>query len=418
MIFSCHQEMKRITVLIIAVCIMLLGSLLTAWYLHTHPPKGVDHNRLHNNAQPSYYRIPLNGKTNGPSLELNQAMSEAGAQIGLIMSPSYEAAQFVSFESLNEVDDHVRDVKLAPNARYLLGFRGADLMASKSALVYEMRKQLGFAEASKWIPPSYIMSDRGSIRTLLREINNGNQQMVYICKKNIQRQQGARIVRASEVPAVLKDNENEDVPFVVCQRVLQDPMLVNKRKINIRIYMLVILRPSLQANNANQLYHKDAEFWIYKNGFMYYTRKLWEPNTLDPDHIITTGYIDRHVYEKNPLTVQDLRVFMGDASFNTLWGNILLAAEKVKHTYANTFRGANSIVRSDVTQFMIFGMDIAPATDLSVKIMEINKGPDMSYKDVRDKDVKYNLALDTYRLLGMDSHHPQHSLASPNFSRV
>ena len=42
---------------------------------------------------------------------------------------------------------------------------------------------------------------------------------------------------------------------------------------------------------------------------MYYTPKFFQPNSIDKDRNITTGYIDRQVYVENPLTTQDFRIF-------------------------------------------------------------------------------------------------------------
>ena len=49
-----------------------------------------------------------------------------------------------------------------------------------------------------------------------------------------------------------------------------------------------------------------------------------------------------------------------------------------------------------MNKFVIMGADIAVDKDLSVKLMEINKGPDLGYKDKRDGSVKYNLIKNTF----------------------
>ena len=50
---------------------------------------------------------------------------------------------------------------------------------------------------------------------------------------------------------------------------------------------------------------------------------------------------------------------------------------------------------------MILGCDVAVNKNLECKIMEINKGPDLTYKDERDKTVKYNLVKDTLDIIGL-----------------
>ena len=44
---------------------------------------------------------------------------------------------------------------------------------------------------------------------------------------------------------------------------------------------------------------------------------------------------------------------------------------------------------------MLLGCDVAPDQYLNVKLMEINKGPDLSPKDQRDKELKYEMISET-----------------------
>ena len=44
---------------------------------------------------------------------------------------------------------------------------------------------------------------------------------------------------------------------------------------------------------------------MHYNGFVYYTPKKYSNESLHFDHNITTGYIDRKIYEENPLTLKD-----------------------------------------------------------------------------------------------------------------
>jgi hypothetical protein len=67
---------------------------------------------------------------------------------------------------------------------------------------------------------------------------------------------------------------------------------------NLRIYVLVVCN----KNNYN--------IYAYINGFMYYTSKFFEKNSMDFDKNITSGYIDRQVYKENPLTHEDLREYL------------------------------------------------------------------------------------------------------------
>jgi len=134
---------------------------------------------------------------------------------------------------------------------------------------------------------------------------------------------------------------------------------------------------------------------------MYYTPKLWDPNSIDPDVHITTGYIDRQVYVDNPLTFRDLETHMGSESYARLWTNIKAVMSNVRVTYQDLLTQQNKNYPG--TKFLIYGCDVAPDNKLDVKLIEINKGPDLGYKDERDKQVKFNMVSDAFRLVGVTS---------------
>ena len=60
-----------------------------------------------------------------------------------------------------------------------------------------------------------------------------------------------------------------------------------------------------------------------------------------------------------------------------------------------------------MNKFVIMGADIAVDKDLGIKLMEINKGPDLRYKDKRDGNVKYNLIKNTFAKMGIINDTPQ-----------
>jgi hypothetical protein len=102
---------------------------------------------------------------------------------------------------------------------------------------------------------------------------------------------------------------------------------------------------------------------------------------------------------KNPLTHQDLEAFLGVESYAILHRNILGLAKTIKDAYSDHFYQHNS--KFHTTNFLIYGMDVAPDSTLKCKIMEVNKGPDLSYKDERDKAVKLHMVHEALGLAGL-----------------
>ena len=148
-------------------------------------------------------------------------------------------------------------------------------------------------------------------------------------------------------------------------------------------------------------HNNELSLYIYKNGFMYYTPEFFEKNNTERDVNITTGYIDRKVYEENPLTLQDFNDFLGEEKSKHLWQNIIDTFKALKTTYHDVLMKENENIHG--SQFNIFGVDVAPDENLNTVIIEINKGPDLSYKDERDKQVKLTMMYDVFTIMDLSS---------------
>jgi hypothetical protein len=326
-----------------------------------------------------YYRLQYPLDVNTPSLEIIKTFKDANHNFS--KAKDYHDAKFLMFDSLDLIEDYMQGV-LPPHAcTHVYGVAGTDIMASKSSLVVHMKERLPVNVFTTVLPVSYVLPH--DIPKMLME---GGSDDIWILKKNIQRQEGQLITDNVDVLG----SAAQDGSFVVAQKMLRDPFLVNGRKINLRVYMLVV---------ANQ---RGVKYYYYTNGFMYYTPKMFRYST-DKDEVITTGYIDRRVYEENPLTLDDFKNWLGSTRGGILFDNIHKTMGLVSYTFREFIRDANlkSMKSHPHTRFLIYGVDLAPDTNLNIKIMEINKGPDLSYKDQRDAAVKLNMVKDALALVGL-----------------
>ena len=163
----------------------------------------------------------------------------------------------------------------------------------------------------------------------------------------------------------------------MAQELLQNPLIVNKRKINLRIYLLIVIKNNL------------CDWFIYNNGFIYYTPQYFEKGSVEKDTNITTGFIDRKVYDTNPLTIKDLYVYLGDKKSFILQKNINVCFRELRNKYKSEFVKLNKDTPG--IKFCIYGIDIAPDENLEVLVIEANKGCSLDYKDKKDGEVKYNM---------------------------
>lgn len=289
-------------------------------------------------------------------------------ELGLKEVATFDEANLFLFTDYTFIDDYIADIKFKKDA-IIYGFKGVDQLANKGYLANYMR-------GSKYLPKTYILSEN----EYPTEDNT-----LYILKKNIQRQEGLLITKDLKY---IKEQALEDY-YVVAQELLQDVYLVNKRKINMRVYMLVVI------DKLN------IDWYIYKDGFIYYAPKEFEENSADKEVNVTTGYIDREIYENNPLTHKDLYKFIGEEKADILKKNINALFRTIKDKYSKVLINENKDIPG--LKFKVFGADVGPTSILDVTCQEINKGCNLTYMDERDKEVKFNMIKNMMTLVGVMS---------------
>jgi hypothetical protein len=297
--------------------------------------------------------------------------------------------------SYNNINYEIEQMPKVKNGKYFI-IEDCDLMIAKEFMWQIVVGYYGLSVAKTILPNTYVLNLKDDMIRFENEYNNSN---IYILKKNIQRQEGLKITKSlNDIKHAIKDN------YVIVQELLQDPYTINKRKINMRFYTLIVCE-----NNKINIY-------IYNDGFMYYTKKKFKKNTVDKDLNITTGYIDRQVYIDNPLTHSDLKRYLDmnrklskseikikndttNKLSNIFFDNIYKSLHDLFIPFIDKICQGKYFNNLEQTTFQLFGIDVAINKNYKPMIMEINKGPDISGKDERDKNIKLNLLRDMFNLI-------------------
>lgn len=323
----------------------------------------------------------------------------------------------------NNIDDEIKalpniykqDINNKKEPKRVFIIKGADEITAKNCLWRNIYEHHGLKKACELSPSTYILSEPQRSIDLARLDKNHYPGKLYILKKNIQRQTGIEITDDIEK---IKNNPER---YVIAQDLLTDSYLVNGRKINLRVYILVVC------------YKDNTDIYMFNNGFMYYTKQLYKQNDKTHDNHVTTGYVERDVYHKNPLTHHDFRKYL-DMNENEKYhetnenrklypNEIIIRSQgfkistvvfkRIEKLLADVFvsfkgkictkidrTGDPVPIYTDYT-VQIFGADVAINDQLQPQIIEINKGPDLSPKDDRDGDVKKKLVNDVLEVIGL-----------------
>ena len=286
----------------------------------------------------------------------------------------------------DEINKEIDQLPVKENAKYFI-VANTDEMVAKELLWKNVVLYHGLEKALTMMPQSYILYDPEDVKKFER---NYVPNKIYIMKKNIQRQEGLKITK----------NKNEIVNgfknggYVVVQELLQNPYIIDGRKTNMRFYILVTV-----INNNLKVY-------VYNDGFMYYTKDNFVKNSTEAGPNITTGYIDRSVYDKNPLTHTDLVKYL-DTHEKPIENRPISATvfERIyfllSQVYASYYGKLNAEKLKNNLTFQLYGIDIAFSDKFEPVIIEINKGPDMDAKDKRDAELKHNVVEDILITVGI-----------------
>jgi hypothetical protein len=311
----------------------------------------------------------------------------------------------------DNIDREINEIPEGEN-RNILIINGADEITAKNYLWRNIVQYHGLENAKKLTPNTFLLT--GIQREIdIKRMKEECKDKYFILKKNIQRQLGLKITNN------ISDIEKED-DYVLAQELIMDNYLLNKRKINLRVYIVVICH----QNKTN--------VYMFDDGFIYYTKNEFNINDYSNDNNITTGYVDREVYEINPLTHTDFKKYLDLNNYDyyheknqrilTSYENSIqgtgsnlstIVFNRIENLFKNVFSSFKGRICKkynddnkkvkiyDDYSIQIFGADVGINTKLEPILIEVNKGPDLSPKDSRDGNIKTKLINNVYELIGL-----------------
>lgn len=298
--------------------------------------------------------------------------------------------------------------------KVVMAISGCDKIVSKSNLWILLNHQFGREESAKIIPESYILAYEKDFIRLKKELNvahdsknnkkngknenengkNRNEVDIYILKKNLQRKEGLFLTKNRK--EILESHKKG---YKLVQKYIKDPLLVKGRKVNLRLYLLIV-----SHNGKNKAF-------LHQYGKCIYTAKKYDERVLDFENNITSFGLDNNVYKNHPLTINELfrylQIFTDtELNFNQIKELILT---KIHHILKCTMEAVDHELGKSVNLKkaycgQLFGLDFILTNETNIwqpYLLEFNKGPDMTAKTVRDGKNKKNVIDDMFNLLGL-----------------
>lgn len=284
-----------------------------------------------------------------------------------------------------DAEDEIKKVEITNEDQKLFMIDGCDYIVSKFTLWSILENAYGKEEAGKLLPRSFLSYKKNDLIQFWNfydEKIKFNPNCKFIIKNDQQRQEGINLLnKRKEIKDIIKKEE------YVMQEFLENPFTIIGHKINLRYYLLIVCKGNKR------------EAYIHNNGFVYYTADKYDDSSLDFHKNITSGYVDRKIYESNPLTVEQFHMHLinNNYNFNLYMTNLIKCLRKILDATKPYICKQSNLINN--TRFQLFGCDVAPDKNLNVRIMEFNKGPDFTPKDSRDKKVKVKVLHDILDLI-------------------
>src|SRR5437868_7111223 len=191
---------------------------------------------------------------------INNVEEEILRRTGYDKTKSLMRSKFVYILYFSDSESFLSSMK--PDSEKIVnGIEGADILASKFSLWTIMVNTYNRRIARLCLPMTYITEE---FRWKKRGCAD---QRLYLLKKDVQRQTGLKFVTCKQF---FKMSKKELQSYVVVQEFLRDPLIINGRKANLRVYLLIILSKG-----------KTPAVYMYRDGFMYYTPAKYRPGSTD-----------------------------------------------------------------------------------------------------------------------------------------
>lgn len=291
----------------------------------------------------------------------------------------------------NFVEHELPTIQLsdAPSQLYIFGINGCDKMVSKNNIWSTLKKHYGFDEASQIMPASYVLEDRDDMALFKRDYQKDH---IYILKKNVQRKEGLKLTK--DYDFITKTAASQE--YKVVQTYMRNLYLINGRKVNLRVYLLIVLQGD------------QRRFYISTLGKCIYTNKKYNDNDFDFESNITSYHLDMSVYKDHPRTFEELRTYIQEHdpqkdpnAPSLFFVKMNQKLQKMCSALSHEFYQSENIRSRNAISFQLFGVDVIMNDQLEPYILEVNKGPDMSGRDDVDKKMKYTVQAHMFEKVGL-----------------
>ncbi|XP_028308961.1 putative tubulin polyglutamylase TTLL9 isoform X1 [Gouania willdenowi] len=189
-----------------------------------------------------------------------------------------------------------------------------------------------------------------------------------------------------------EQGEEAQVENYVAQRYIAKPYLINGRKFDLRVYVLVTSYDPLKA-------------WLYRDGFARFSCTRFSLSSIDDMYVhLTNVSVQKTAPDYDPKkgckwSIQQLRRYLtakhGKATVETLF-------QKMDTIFIHSLLSVRKVIINDKRCFELYGYDILLDHNLKPWLIEVNASPSHSPSSQEDYEMKCNMLDDTLNVVDME----------------
>ena len=267
----------------------------------------------------------------------------------------------------------------------------------KDSLWFILSRKYGLKKTIDITPESRIIA-QDNISKFIEENKNNS----FILKKNVENGKGLFISNnKKELLSTIKSSNKTKIPYVVIQKIIMNPLLIENKTFKIRLYLVVTCK------------NQQIKFHISKHGYLGYSKDNWNPNKITFENTMASPHWNEYYLEKDPkkynhrynklinqfknkpIFLEDFKKYIETKGipFYRLWNEIKRKIFLIMDSF---------VLNNKYESFNISGIDIIFDNKYNPYIIEFNKSPGVSpyhfikkqqEREIEEKTNIYNDAL-------------------------
>jgi hypothetical protein len=257
--------------------------------------------------------------------------------------------------------------------QWIAGIPGTWRMTNKAALWSGLCRIAGRERAGQLTPESWRLDWEADRALLIAQHEPGQ---TYILKNpKLQRRTGLQLTR--DLDAMLTASESG---FTIAQRVLPDLQLIAGHRYNLRLYLLLIRRDG------------QLGVWLNRRGRCVCTPEPFTGDLMVESAVITRSASSDGLAPGLPFTLSDVLMSLPDPQATLARLDSVLS--RIVLVMLTGLEGDWSL--STNPAYQLLGVDATVSESGTVRVIEMNSGPDLRPHCERDRALKYRMVRDIF----------------------